>query len=135
MRSIIHLFFIEIQLTCLLQGLSGKRICLQCRGHGRRRHSLWSGRCPRGGHGNSLQYSCLENSKDRGAWQATLLTLYQRLFQVPGLTHLIPTTMKIRCYYFPRCKANDPSWITALLRCALACRDMPCFLAGKLCKT
>ena len=27
-----------------------------------------SGRSPRGGHGNSLQYSCLENLKDRGAW-------------------------------------------------------------------
>ena len=24
------------------------------------------------GNGNSLQYSCLENSMDRGAWQATL---------------------------------------------------------------
>ena len=24
-----------------------------------------------GGHGNPLQYSCLENSVDRGAWQAT----------------------------------------------------------------
>ena len=24
-----------------------------------------------GGHGNLLQYSCLENSMDRGAWQAT----------------------------------------------------------------
>ena len=24
-----------------------------------------------GGHGNPLQYSCLENSTDRGAWQAT----------------------------------------------------------------
>ena len=28
------------------------------------------GRSPGGGHGNLLQYSCLENSKDRGAWQA-----------------------------------------------------------------
>ena len=25
-----------------------------------------------GGHGNPLQYSCLENPKDRGAWQATV---------------------------------------------------------------
>ena len=25
---------------------------------------------PRGGHGNPLQYSCLENPMDRGAWQA-----------------------------------------------------------------
>ena len=24
---------------------------------------------PRGGHGNTLQYSCLENPMDRGAWQ------------------------------------------------------------------
>ena len=26
---------------------------------------------PRGGHGNPLWYSCLENPMDRGAWQAT----------------------------------------------------------------
>ena len=32
-----------------------------------------SGRCPRGGHGNPLQHSCLENSMDRGAWPATVL--------------------------------------------------------------
>ena len=29
-----------------------------------------SGRSPRGGHGNPLQCSCLENPMDRGAWQA-----------------------------------------------------------------
>ena len=28
------------------------------------------GKSPRGGNGNPLQYSCLENSLDRGAWQA-----------------------------------------------------------------
>ena len=28
-----------------------------------------SGRSPGGGHGNPLQYSCLENLMDRGAWQ------------------------------------------------------------------
>ena len=27
---------------------------------------------PGGGNGNPLQYSCLENSMDRGAWQATV---------------------------------------------------------------
>ena len=31
-----------------------------------------SGRCPGGGHGNPLQYSCLENPMDRGAWWATV---------------------------------------------------------------
>ena len=29
-----------------------------------------SGRFAGGGHGNPLQYSCLENPMDRGAWQA-----------------------------------------------------------------
>ena len=31
-----------------------------------------SGRCPGGGHGNPLQYSCLENPMDRGAWRAAV---------------------------------------------------------------
>ena len=30
------------------------------------------GRSPGGGHDNPLQYSCLENPKDRGAWRATV---------------------------------------------------------------
>ena len=30
------------------------------------------GRSPGGGHGNSLQYSCIENPLDRGAWWATV---------------------------------------------------------------
>ena len=31
-----------------------------------------SERSPGGGHGNPLQYSCLENPMDRGAWWATV---------------------------------------------------------------
>ena len=34
-----------------------------------------SGRSPRGGHGNSLQYSYLKNPVDRGAWRATVIEL------------------------------------------------------------
>ena len=34
-----------------------------------------SGRSPEEGNGNSLQYSCLENPMDRGAWQVTVLGL------------------------------------------------------------
>ena len=30
------------------------------------------GRSPGGGHGNPLQYSCLENPMDRGAWWTTV---------------------------------------------------------------
>ena len=33
-----------------------------------------SGRSPGGGHGNPLQYSCLESPMDRGGWQATVLS-------------------------------------------------------------
>ena len=31
-----------------------------------------SGKSPGGGNGNPLQYSCLENPRDRGAWWATV---------------------------------------------------------------
>ena len=31
------------------------------------------GRSPGGRHGNPLQYSCLENPMDRGAWQAACI--------------------------------------------------------------
>ena len=30
------------------------------------------GQSPREGHGNPLQYSCVENPMDRAAWQATI---------------------------------------------------------------
>ena len=34
-----------------------------------------SGRSPGEGHGNPLQYSCRQNSMDRGAWRATVLSV------------------------------------------------------------
>ena len=49
--------------------LSCKESTCQCR-----RHSLIPGweRAPGGGHGNLLQYSCLGNPMDRGAWWARI---------------------------------------------------------------
>ena len=35
------------------------------------------GRFPGGGHGNPLQYSCLENPMDRGAWHVHRVTKSQ----------------------------------------------------------
>ena len=32
----------------------------------------WLERCSRGGNGNPLQYSCLGNPMERGAWRATI---------------------------------------------------------------
>ena len=43
--------------------------CLQCR---RPEFDPWSGRSPGEGNGNPLQFYCLENSMDRGAWWATV---------------------------------------------------------------
>ena len=37
------------------------------------------GRFPGGGQGNPLQYSCLENPMDRGAWPATVLGVTKEL--------------------------------------------------------
>ena len=37
------------------------------------------GRSPGGGHGHPLQYSCLENPMDRGAWWVTALGGLQEL--------------------------------------------------------
>ena len=42
------------------------------------------GRSPGGGHSNPLQYSCLENPMDRGAWRATVHSLTES--DTPGVT-------------------------------------------------
>ena len=53
-------------------GASGKEPACQCRRQKRHGFHPGLGRSPGGGHGNPLQYSCLENPMDRGAWQATV---------------------------------------------------------------
>ena len=48
-----------------------------------------SGRFPGGGIGNPLQYSCLENPMDRGAWQATVHGVTKSQTQLKRLsTHI-----------------------------------------------
>ena len=44
-----------------------------------------SGRCLGEGNSNSLQYSCLENSMDRGAWWATVHGITENQTQVSEL--------------------------------------------------
>ena len=53
-------------------GASGKEPSCQCRRHKRLGLIPGSGRSSGGGHCNPLQYSCLENPMDRGAWWATV---------------------------------------------------------------
>ena len=52
--------------------LSGKITHWQCRRHKRHRFNPWVRKAPEGGHGNLLQYFCLENTMERGAWWATV---------------------------------------------------------------
>ena len=64
----------------------------------------WSGRSRRGGNGNPLQYSCLKNYMDRGAWQAAAhrVELGSARFYVasPGLCLLIVQLCIGGYYYF-----------------------------------
>ena len=43
------------------------------------------GRSPGGRHGNPLQYYCLENPMDRGAWRATVHGVMKSWTQLMGL--------------------------------------------------
>ena len=45
-----------------------------------------SGRFPGGGHGNPLQYSCLENPRDNGAWWAAVYGVTQSRTQLKRLS-------------------------------------------------
>ena len=60
------------------------------------------GRSPREGHGNQLQYFCLENPMDRGAWWATIQRAAKSQLQLRQLsTHAcITCTIKIQSVYF-----------------------------------
>ena len=49
-------------------GISGKETACQCRRHQRHGFDPWVGKSPAEGHGHPLQYSCLGNPMDRGAW-------------------------------------------------------------------
>ena len=44
------------------------------------RFNPWVGKIPGEGDGNLLQYSCLENLMDRGAWQATVHGVVTKTF-------------------------------------------------------
>ena len=49
---------------------SGKEPTYECRRLKKHGFDPWSGRYPGGGHSNPIQYSCLENPMDRGAWKS-----------------------------------------------------------------
>ena len=54
-----------------------------------------SGRSPGGGHNNPLQYSCLENPMDRGAWWATVHRVAKNWTQLKQLSMLQGTQASV----------------------------------------
>ena len=65
------------------------------------------GRSPEGGNGNSLQYSCLKNSTDRGAWRAIVRTVAKESDRTEATEHAHTqifslkknVAQKFRCLY------------------------------------
>ena len=56
------------------------------------------GRSPGGGHGNQLQYSCLENAMDRGAWQDPVHWVSESWIQLKRLSTPHACTQEILPY-------------------------------------
>ena len=52
-----------------------------------------------GGHGNPLQYSCLENSKDRGAWLAAVHRVTKSRTRLSSQAHALSTLKIELCRY------------------------------------
>ena len=69
-----HVKFIDV----FIGGVSDKEPTCQCRRHNRPGLHPGSGIFPGEGNGNPLQYSCLENPMDRGAWWATVHGVMKR---------------------------------------------------------
>ena len=65
-------------------------------------------RSPGGEHGNPLQYSCLENSTDRGAWQATVHGIAKNWMWLSAHmhTHTHTHTPGITLLWFQFCLLN-----------------------------
>ena len=55
-------------------------------------------RSPEGGNGNALQYSCLENPMDRGAWWATVHGVAESWTQLKRLSNTPILVQKISRY-------------------------------------
>ena len=53
-------------------GASGKEPAYQYKRYQEKRVQSWVGTSPGGGRGSPLQYPCLENPMERGAWKATI---------------------------------------------------------------
>ena len=80
-----------------------------------------SGRSPGGGNGNPLQYSCLENSVDRGAWWATVCvvaksqTRLSLVFLLLKELFMLSTISPLSEMWFSNIFSHSIGWLFTLL--------------------
>ena len=55
------------------------------------------GRCPGGGQGKALQYSCLKNPMDRGTWQAMVHSVAKSHIQLKQLSTHAHGCLIVQC--------------------------------------
>ena len=80
------LFFTKLDDQGFPGGTSGTEPACQCRRGKRCGFHPWAGKTPGGGPGNPLQWSCLENLMDRGAWRAAAHGFTQSRTQLKRLS-------------------------------------------------
>ena len=90
------------------------------------------GRSPGGGHGNPLQYSCLENLMDTGAWWATFHRDAQSQTRLKQLTHITRLGYCEYCYYEHRgvCISLNHQFSSVAQSCLTLCDSMDCSMPG-----
>ena len=84
---------------------------------------LRSRRSPGGGNGNLLQYSCLENPMDRGAWRATVQGVAE-----PDMTERPSTHACVQT------EMNRKRWIQVKGICMLIAPDLQLYCRLEICK-
>ena len=77
---------------------NGKEPACQGRRYKRYKFDLWVGKTSGEGNGNLLQYSCLENPMDRGAWWVTVHRVTKSQTRLKWLsTHTAEIRLPISC--------------------------------------
>ena len=104
-----RIFIVEF----LLQLFSGKESTCNAGAAGDSGLIPGLGRFPGGGHGNPLQYSCLENPMDRGAWHATVHRVTKSdMTKVNACRHMIELLKKVATNYI---LLHDKTWKSVLI--------------------
>ena len=105
--------------------LSGKESTCQCRNTRDAGSIPGSGRCPGEGKGNPLQYSCLGNPMDRGAWWAM-----HGVTELDTTGHTHTYTHKLTHTYTHKYIRKSEVKMLAAQLCLTLCNPMDCSPPG-----